>query len=128
MKLLKGHVELDFDFIVPAHIDSLDKLCQNHLFRFKCTVVVHIGPADQLGVLLPCRTLTVSARSVSYSSCLSSGVERYIAVVRRSFLHNLLCTLEQVFVDDLKLRYQIRFTITIADYTGINLILDNAVD
>lgn len=52
LKFLKGYVELDFNFIVPAHIDSLDKLRQNHLFSFKCTVVVHIGPADQLGVLL----------------------------------------------------------------------------
>ena len=70
----------------------------------------------------------VAAEDVPNQQGLPSGVERYVAVVCRAFLHNLLCPLEQVFVDDLKVRYQVRLTVTIANYAGINLILDNAVD
>ena len=46
----------------------------------------------------------------------------------RPLLHNLLCPLKQVLVDDLKVRYQVRLTVPVANHAGINLILDNAVD
>ena len=120
-----GHAVARLAVALPQVPHIIVALVAGPGFSIECTVLPYPFPSAG-GQGQP--SAAVAAGDIPDQQGLSSGVERYIAVVRRSFLHNLLCMLKQVFVDDLKLRYQVRFTITIADYTGINLILDNAVD